>query len=155
MLLAFAAVTFEFVAGIFELARFLGIEFGLGSADFTNKNVEVGRTFLVPDESGKREFLNRHRLPPCRKHSKYPALRPDYYGILMRLPKSASIGGCPVLTLLGRVARTGPFCFSASPDTPRKGNRRKNTAQHPSENLTRHALVRRRGFSLRRSPSSS
>ena len=87
MLLAFAPVTFELVAGIFELARFLWIEFGLGTANLTNKAVEVGRMFLVPDESGKRGFLYRHRVPPCGKHSKYPGRRPDFYGVLTPPPK--------------------------------------------------------------------
>ena len=78
------------MAGIFEFARFLWIEFRLGSANLTNKNVEVGRTFLVPDESGKREFLYRHRVPPCGKHSKSALPRPDFYGVLMRPSKSIS-----------------------------------------------------------------
>lgn len=103
-LLPFAPVALELMAGIFELARFLGIEFGLGSADFTNKDVEVGRTFLVPDESGKREFLYRHRVPPCGKHSKCPAPRPDFYGILMR-PSNPPRPPVVRYPTLGRVPR--------------------------------------------------
>jgi hypothetical protein len=55
----------ELVAGIFEFARFLRIELGFRSADLANEEVEVGRAFLVPDESGKRQVLYRHRFPPC------------------------------------------------------------------------------------------
>jgi hypothetical protein len=87
VLLAFAPVAFELMTGIFEFARFVRIEFGLGSANLTNEDVEVGRMFKVPDESGKREFLYRHRVPPCGKHSKYPGPRPDYYGVLTRPSK--------------------------------------------------------------------
>ena len=69
-LLAFAPVAFELMTGIFEIASFLWIEFGLGSADFADQEMEVGRLFFVPDKSGKREFLDGHQIPPGGKHSR-------------------------------------------------------------------------------------
>jgi hypothetical protein len=54
------------MAGLFKIARLVGIEVGLGSADFAYQQVEVRKLFSVPDKSGKREFLDRHRLPPAR-----------------------------------------------------------------------------------------
>jgi hypothetical protein len=63
--LAFAAVAFDLVAGVFEVSGFAGIEFGLGSADFANECVEVNRVLFVPDERGKDEFLDGHRDLLC------------------------------------------------------------------------------------------
>ena len=70
ILLALAPVAFELMPGILELAGFMRIELCFGTADFADKEMEVGRLFFVPDKSGEREFLDGHRIPPRGKHSK-------------------------------------------------------------------------------------
>ena len=42
LLLSLAAVTFYGMAGVFNLAGLLGVEFRFGAANFTDKDVEVG-----------------------------------------------------------------------------------------------------------------
>jgi hypothetical protein len=69
-LLAFAPVPFDQVSGLFKISRRVGIEVGFRSADFTYKQVEVGKFFDVPDESGKTEVLGEHRIPPAAEHSR-------------------------------------------------------------------------------------
>jgi hypothetical protein len=69
-LLALAPVAFELMTGILEVARFMRIELRFGTADFADKDMEVGRLFFVPDKSGERKFLDGHRIPPRAKHSK-------------------------------------------------------------------------------------
>ena len=58
-------MSFDQAAGLFKISWLVGIEVGFGSADFAYKQVEVGKLFCEPDESGKRDFLNRHRIPPA------------------------------------------------------------------------------------------
>jgi len=69
-LLALASVTLNLMAGLLEVARLLGIELGLGSADFANENMEVGEDFVVSDKSWKSEFLNCHSVPPAESIAK-------------------------------------------------------------------------------------
>jgi hypothetical protein len=64
-LLAFAAVAFDLMPGVFKVSGFLRVEFSLGSADFANQCVEVIRVLFVPDERGKDEFLDGHRDLLC------------------------------------------------------------------------------------------
>ena len=42
----------------------------LVSADFAYEQVEVGKFFDVPDESGKTELLDGHHIPPAAEHSR-------------------------------------------------------------------------------------
>lgn len=69
-LLVLAPVTLDFIPGTFKVASFKGIEFGFRSADFADKGLEVGGFRLLPDENGKSEFLDGHRVPPKGQHSK-------------------------------------------------------------------------------------
>lgn len=74
-LLALAPMAFQLMTGIFEIAGFMRIELGLGPADFADKDVEVRRLFFVPDKSGKREFLDGHRIPPGGRIANGPGCR--------------------------------------------------------------------------------
>ena len=65
MLLILAPVMLNLMAGVFESARMSWVVFGFDFADFANKDMEVRRPSVVPNESGKGEFLYRHQIPPA------------------------------------------------------------------------------------------
>jgi len=66
-LLALAPVALDLMAGLLEVARLFGIEFGLCSADFANENMEVGEDFIASDKSWESEFLDGHSTPPAER----------------------------------------------------------------------------------------
>jgi hypothetical protein len=64
MLLILALVVLECIEGVFEVARLKRIKLDFGSANLTDDGLESERLGIVPDESGKNEFLELHRIPP-------------------------------------------------------------------------------------------
>ena len=89
-LLALAPVALDLMAGLLEVARLFGIEFGLCSADFANENMEVGEDFIASDKSWESEFLDGHSTPPAESIAKGRRSRSRFFRVSTATsPKSA------------------------------------------------------------------